>query len=220
MKTAKATRKPTVRAKSKLKVKAKTKAAPRARAHATKKTKAKKTIRLGRKPLLRNAVLRKKPVARVAPPAKVMKKMAKAKTRRGPALGTVTPISDRPKKDRLDGRVFTHAHEYGRRVYVRFDTAGKELVEKAAGLSRMSPYIAHFASEAAHAGKKMPAMPVTTKEAGVFARFDSPVIKQQVKKIADASGVSLSAYAAYFAIEAAKAGKKMPGEKTATAAAS
>jgi len=98
--------------------------------------------------------------------------------------------------------------EYERRVFVRFDTSGKALVRKAAAASGMSPYIAHFASVAARNGRKVPPTPVTAKSAGVFARFDDLKIKRMVSKAAKASGMSLSAYAAYFALEAAKSGRK------------
>jgi len=108
--------------------------------------------------------------------------------------------------------------EYERRVFVRFDAPGKELVRKAAVASGMSPYIAHFASEAARSGRKVPSQPVTAKSAGVFARFDDMKIKRMVIKAAKASGVSLSSYSAHFAVAAAKSGKKMIGQpKTAVA---
>lgn len=44
----------------------------------------------------------------------------------------------------------------------------------------------------------------------IFVRFDTPADKQLVQKHAESIGVSASAYAAHFALEAAKAGKKLP----------
>jgi len=117
----------------------------------------------------------------------------------------VTPI-----RDRMDSRVHTDAREYDRRVFVRFDAAGKDLVKAAAGETGLSPYIAHFATEAAKAKLQLVANPVSTKEAGVFARFANPSVKKMVAGVAASCGVSLSAYAAHFALEAAKAGKTMP----------
>ena len=170
--------------------------APRAKASKKMKMKAKG-------PALRAARM-KKPARGVR--QGVMKAKAKTAT-------NVTPI-----RDRLDNRVFTDAREYDRRVFVRFDAPGKELVKAAAGESGLSPYIAYFATEAAKAGKKVVAAPATTREAGVFARFDSPTVKKMVAKAAIDCGVSLSAYAAYFALEAAKAGRTMPKKEAAAAA--
>jgi hypothetical protein len=169
--------------------------APRAKA-------AKKMKMKARGPALR-AIRMKKPAHAV--------RLGKAKAK--PATN-VTPI----RRDRLDGRVFTDAREYDRRVFVRFDAAGKEMVRTAAGENGLSPYIAYFATEAAKAGKKIAAMPTTTREAGVFARFDSPAIKNMVAKAAMECKLSLSAYAAYFALEAAKAGRTMPKKEAAAAA--
>lgn len=42
----------------------------------------------------------------------------------------------------------------------------------------------------------------------VFVRFDTPEIKEMVRKAANATGVSLSAYIAHFAVAAAEAGKE------------
>lgn len=171
------------------------------------KTKAKTAPRLGRKKMkLRTA---KKPVARTAvhlPPTKKMK-------------ARVLPIPISAKKDRMDERVFNDSREYDRRVFVRFDAAGKELVKAAAGESGLSPYIAFFAAEAATAGKTLIAKPVTTtKEAGVFARFESPAVKKMVANAASECKLSLSAYAAHFAVEAARAGRKMPSAEKEEAA--
>jgi len=110
-----------------------------------------------------------------------------------------------------DGREY----EYNRRVYVRFDAEAKELVRKAAADAGLSPYIAHFAAEAAKAGKQMVA-PGGSRKAGVgvFARFGSPAVKQMVAATARKNHVSLSLYAAHFAVEAAKGGRKMPPTTT------
>lgn len=86
----------------------------------------------------------------------------------------------------------THDDEYDRRIYVRFDAESKELVRKAAAGARLSPYIAHFASEAAKVGKRLVATPPAgSREAGVgvFARFASPAIKQMVAAMAGKCGV-------------------------------
>jgi hypothetical protein len=163
---------------------------------------AKKKAKLKSRMATKSKALAKKPVARA---------QAKVKAQ-------VTPISDR-----LDRRVHTDSREYDRRVFVRFDGIGKELVKKAAASAGLSPYIAHFAAAAAQAGRKTPAgdtiRVATNRDAGVFARFQSPTVKQLVKKMADASGVSLSAYAAHFALEAATAGKSMPSAEKAVAKA-
>jgi hypothetical protein len=203
-KTAKATRHETARKPAKLKMKRKAKL----KRPALHKIKAR-----ARAPKMK---LRKKPVlpVRMARPNVIKARAAK-----------ITPISerssDRPKNARLDGRVFTDSREYDRRVFVRFDAAGKELVKEIAGESGLSPYIAHFAAEAAQAGKELVATPASTKEAGVFARFATPAVKKMVAAAAAKCGVSLSSYAAYFAVEAAKAGKLMSAAKEAkTAAAS
>jgi hypothetical protein len=178
---------------------------------ATKKTTKTKKMKTAKKMKAtpRRALKMKKPVRAVAK----LKRQASARA-------NVTPISDRkisdrPKTDRLEGRVFTDAREYDRRVFVRFDAAGKEMVKTAAGEAGLSPYIAHFAAEAAKAGKTVVATPVSTRETGVFARFESPTVKKMVAKAARECGISLSAYAAYFAVEAAKAARKMPMPGTA-----
>lgn len=157
---------------------------------------------------------------RVKEPKPMLKKPVRAARQLGLApkkvKARVAPI---PIKDRMDGRIFTDAREYDRRVFVRFDTAGKELVKNAAGDSGLSPYIAHFAAEAAKAGKELVATPALgAKEAGVFARFASPTVKKMVMAAASKCRVSLSSYAAYFALEAAKAGKKMAAAEKAAAA--
>ena len=160
----------------------------------------------------------KRPATRPATP-RMMKKPARAV--RLDVVKAKKPVTPIPIHDRLDSRVFNDAREYDRRVFVRFDAPGKELVKTAAGETGLSPYIAHFAAEAAKAGKTVVALPVSTREAGVFARFESPTIKTMVAKAAAGCGISLSAFAAYFALEAAKSGRKMPGvaekkeEKTA-----
>jgi uncharacterized protein (DUF1778 family) len=147
----------------------------------------------------------KKPVRAVRHASKV----------KGKAKARVAPIPiNRIKRDGFTG----YAGEYDRRVYVRFNTGDKELVKKAAADSGLSPYIANFATEAARAGRELVATPATTKEAGVFARFASPSVKKMVVAAADKCGVSLSAYASYFAVEAARAGKKMAAAEKAAAA--
>ena len=82
----------------------------------------------------------------------------------------------------------------------------------------MAEYVAHFAAEAARAGMAMPVVekgPVgkeKTTEIGsrILAAFDSKEVKQSVMKAAKAAKVSASSYIAHFAVEAAKAGKKVP----------
>jgi hypothetical protein len=167
---------------------------------------AKKKAKLKSRMATKSKTLAKKPVAR-----------AQAKKRPAAVKAQVTPISDR-----LDRRVHTDSREYDRRVFVRFDGITKELVKKAAGSAGLSPYIAHFAAVAAKAGRKTPSDiygTLANRDAGVFARFENPSVKQLVKKMADASGVSLSAYAAHFALEAATAGKSMPSAEKAVAKA-
>jgi hypothetical protein len=184
-----------------------------------------KTAKASRKKIAHSAKakMKMKAAKRKAPRMKtrraiaMKKKPARAvhmppKARAASKVSKVTPISDR-----LENRVFNDAREYDRRVFVRFDGPGKEMVRQAAGEIGLSPYIAHFAAEAAKAGKKVVATPVTTKETGVFARFESPAIKKMVAKAASDCGISLSAYASYFAVEAAKADRKMPMQKAAVA---
>ena len=180
-----------------------------ARPKASKKTTAKMKIKAKAKLTAKKTMKHKKPVRVARLP------VAKWQTKPKAAASNVTPI-----RDRIDERVFADAHEYARRVFVRFDAAGKELVKTIAGEIGLSPYIAHFAALAAKAGKKIVNMPVSTRETGVFARFDSPTEKGMVAKAAKECTLSLSAYAAYFALEAAKAGRTMPmpiAEKKAAA---
>ena len=129
-------------------------------------------------------------------------------------------------------------------VFVRFETAAdKELAAKAADVAKansLSAYSAHFALEAAQAGKKMElkprAVPPQSREKGEkkpsegsseydrrnFTRFANPTQKGIVAKAAKATGVSLSAYIVHFTMEAARAKAKLPEKEqepeTATAA--
>ena len=124
-------------------------------------------------------------------------------------------------------------------VFVRFETAAdKELAAKAADVAKansLSAYSAHFALEAAQAGKKMELKPRAVEKGEKkpsegsseydrrnFTRFANPTQKGIVAKAAKATGVSLSAYIVHFTMEAARAKAKLPEKEqepeTATAA--
>jgi DNA (cytosine-5)-methyltransferase 1 len=116
------------------------------------------------------------------------------------------------------------AGQYDHCIFTRLGSDDrKEMIRKVAestGAS-MAEYVAHFAAEAARAGMAMPVVekgPVAvgkkekTTEIGsrILAAFDSKEVKQSVMKAAKAAKVSASSYIAHFAVEAAKAGKKVP----------
>jgi hypothetical protein len=189
MKTAKATRKS---------IRPKAKAKSRTKATKAKLKKTKKKSSVGLRPKAKSQkpkALKNKPMRAVRVPA--------AKAKKGP--DKVTSIAD--------------SREYDRRVWVRLDADSKELIRKVAAGSGLSPYIGHFAAEAAKAGKTLVATPATeVRNAGIMVRFVTPAVKKMVAAIAKECGVSMSAYAAHFALEAAKAGRKMAEEKESAVA--
>lgn len=166
-----------------------------------------------------------KPESRVK--AKAKTKGAKVKMKaKGPALrakrrvaGTVTmPKRQTKPKPMADVTPITDAGEYATRVFVRLDSENKELLREISAGVGLSPYIRHFAVEAAKAGTKLVAGPVIGKETGVFVRFLTAAVKKMVGAAAKECAVSMSSYCAYFAVQAAKAGKKMPETEKAAAA--
>jgi hypothetical protein len=153
--------------------------------------KAPASVRTGKKPVAK-AVAKKKPVAKARPLVKA-------------------------------GHAASDAGRIG--VFVRFETAAdKDFAAKASEAAKansLSAYSAHFALEAAQAGKKMELKPRAVEKGEKkdtsseydrrnFTRFATPTQKGIVAKAAKATGVSLSAYIVHFTMEAAKAKAKLP----------
>jgi hypothetical protein len=201
------------------------------------KSKAKPKSKIGKAAPARKApkVTARKAVGKKAAGKKAVAKKAIAKK---PAKKTVAKARPLVKA----GHAASDAGRIG--VFVRFETAAdKELAAKAADVAKansLSAYSAHFALEAAQAGKKMElkprAVPPQSREKGEkkpsegsseydrrnFTRFANPTQKGIVAKAAKATGVSLSAYIVHFTMEAARAKAKLPEKEqepeTATAA--
>ena len=197
------------------------------------KSKAKPKSKIGKAAPARKApkVTARKAVGKKAAGKKAVAKKAIAKK---PAKKTVAKARPLVKA----GHAASDAGRIG--VFVRFETAAdKELAAKAADVAKansLSAYSAHFALEAAQAGKKMELKPRAVGEKGEkkpsegsseydrrnFTRFANPTQKGIVAKAAKATGVSLSAYIVHFTMEAARAKAKLPEKEqepeTATAA--
>ncbi len=112
--------------------------------------------------------------------------------------------------------------QYGHCIFTRFGSdERKELIRKAAEATgaSMADYSAHFAAEAARTGMPLPADDAardgkaTEYGSRVLTAFENKSVKQLVVEAAEAVQVSASAYIARFALEAAKAGKKLPAKK-------
>lgn len=156
---------------------------------------------------------------RLARTAALHKTMAKAAARKTPAPAAAKRRPAAPGQ--YDHCIFTRLGSNDR----------KELIRKAADATgaSMAEYVAHFAAEAARAGTSMPAekgpvevgkKPKTTEFGSrVLAAFDSKAVKLLVMKAAHAAKVSASSYIAHFAVEAAKAGAKLPVSAKTTAEA-
>jgi uncharacterized protein (DUF1778 family) len=145
------------------------------------------------------------------------KRAALAKAHKAPVAHKATPHRKTVARKRTAA-----AGQYDHCIFTRLGSdERKELIRKAADATgaSMAEYVAHFAAEAARAGTALPAVekPVGGKKekvteigSRILAAFDSKDVKQLVVKAAKAAKVSASSYIAHFAVEAAKAGRKVP----------